>query len=45
MADIGILRAKKYQIKTVENREDLTRINTKDLGSMQYKLDKLVADR
>ncbi|CAH1647183.1 unnamed protein product [Spodoptera littoralis] len=45
MADMAILRAKKYQIKSVEHREDLTRINTKDMGNMQYKLDKLVADR
>ncbi|CAH0690004.1 unnamed protein product [Spodoptera exigua] len=45
MADIAILRAKKYQIKTVENKDDLSKINTKDLGNIQYKLDKLFADR
>ncbi|PZC71824.1 dynein regulatory complex protein 9 isoform X2 [Helicoverpa armigera] len=45
MADISLLRAKKFQIKEPRVKEDMTGIGMKDLGCTQYKLDKLVADR
>uniref|UniRef100_A0A2A4IUX8 Dynein regulatory complex protein 9 n=1 Tax=Heliothis virescens TaxID=7102 RepID=A0A2A4IUX8_HELVI len=45
MADIATLHAKKYQIREPKVKDDMVGINTKNLGCMQYKLDKLMADR